>query len=94
MKLMESLKSKNTSKKEMRPFKKDKITAKFVSAVKKLNLILSFLLAIAKEVADSFMLDASRLGSTVKSRKKSKESSKATTSLNLSVKYANSPSHK
>lgn len=94
MKQMESLKSRNTSKKETKPFKKDKTTAKFVSAVRKLNLIPSFLLAIAKEVADSSMLDASRPGSTVRSRKKSKELSKATTSLNLSVKSANSHSHK
>ena len=78
----------------MMPFKKEKTPVKFVSAVKKLSLTLLFLLVIAKEVADSFMWAVSRLGSTVKSRKKSKESSKATTLPSLSVKYVNSPSRK
>lgn len=46
--------------------------AKFVYALKKLKRIHLFLLATAKEAADSFTLDALKLGSTVKSKRRSK----------------------
>lgn len=64
--------------------------AKFVYALKKLKRILLFLLATAKEAAGSFTLDALKLGSTAKSRRRSKVLFKATISQNLNVKYANS----
>ena len=64
--------------------------AKFAYALKKLKRIRLFLHVTAKEAADSFMLDALKLGSTAKSKKKSRELFKATILQNLNAKYANS----
>lgn len=85
---MEFLKSKNTSNNMTKPLRKVRVVVKFAYAVNKLNLTLWFLPVIARAVADLFMLDVLGLGLIQKSKNKSKELFKATTSLNLNVKFA------